>query len=404
MALYAFLMIADVQADGYCIELGQLEPPEKRGQVLAISQMFRLGASVFAAFIQTVLVNGPETNAPDCEVGWSSCWKFGLTVRQYYGLIFLLCAILLVPVYFLKDPEASRVPKRSYIQFIADLWDTLNSMTAYSLVLYIIGMAVMAQLANKTAMFMQYYLIHLTSSQSGIDSMGSHLATIFAVWIFKTYLINRNWRYTNYFACSVTTTFGLLWILVFYDVGGMRNAWFTIFIDLDISFVAGLAHVLFSVAIIEIAKPGQEASTFELLVSIGNSSWLISSIISTQLLVPFKATGCTSHRCSENTVNLKSIETYEDSNGPQRFTSYTLMIVALGLLGTAVFTRYLPKNRDECHVWNKSGKQSITGSIRGKVALVLATFVVSYGVIASILLLNHNTACLEFVGGSGCKK
>jgi hypothetical protein len=54
-----------------------------------------------------------------------------------------------------------------------------------------------------------------------------------AIYIFQTYLININWRYTQYGSTFLASALGLLWILAFYDVGGTRNAWFTIFIDLD---------------------------------------------------------------------------------------------------------------------------------------------------------------------------
>ena len=34
-------MFSDVPADGYSVELGQLEPPERRGQILATGQRVR---------------------------------------------------------------------------------------------------------------------------------------------------------------------------------------------------------------------------------------------------------------------------------------------------------------------------------------------------------------------------
>ena len=39
---------------------------------------------------------------------------------------------------------------------------------------------------------------------------------------------------------------------------------FTIFINLDQSFAAGLSQVLFSMTVIELSKPGQEATVYEL--------------------------------------------------------------------------------------------------------------------------------------------
>jgi hypothetical protein len=35
--MQGFIMLADVPADGYSVELGQLESPEKRGQVKIIN-------------------------------------------------------------------------------------------------------------------------------------------------------------------------------------------------------------------------------------------------------------------------------------------------------------------------------------------------------------------------------
>lgn len=40
-----------------------------------------------------------------------------------------------------------------------------------------------------------------------------------------------------------TSILGLLWLLPFYNVGGLRNGWFTIFVNLDQSFAAGLSQV-----------------------------------------------------------------------------------------------------------------------------------------------------------------
>ena len=54
-----------------------------------------------------------------------------------------------------------------------------------------------------------------------------------AIWVFKTYLINRNWRWTQYASTLFSSVLGLLWLLVYYNIGGVQNAWFTIFIDLD---------------------------------------------------------------------------------------------------------------------------------------------------------------------------
>jgi hypothetical protein len=47
----------------------------------------------------------------------------------------------------------------------------------------------------------------------------------------QRYLINKNWRHINYASGIVSSLLSLLWILPFYNLGGTRNGWFTIFVD-----------------------------------------------------------------------------------------------------------------------------------------------------------------------------
>jgi hypothetical protein len=88
MACHCFLMISDVPADGYCVELGQMESPEERGkhhvicyltyalmnnfltiqflgQILATGQSVRFSFCVLAGIFQSFLMNGPTTNAEE---------------------------------------------------------------------------------------------------------------------------------------------------------------------------------------------------------------------------------------------------------------------------------------------------------------------------------------------------
>jgi len=75
--------------------------------------------------------------------------------------------------------------------------------------------------------------------------MSSYLALVFAISMFQAFLINRNWQYTSYMSCVFSSLLYLLWILVFYDEGGLRNGWFTVFIDLDRVSYASTFHLLY---------------------------------------------------------------------------------------------------------------------------------------------------------------
>ena len=65
----------------------------------------------------------------------------------------------------------------------------------------------------------------------GLDSVTTFVALAAAIWIFQRYLLNSNWRNTQYASNIFTAVLGLQWLLAFYDVGGLLNPWYTILIN-----------------------------------------------------------------------------------------------------------------------------------------------------------------------------
>ena len=45
------------------------------------------------------------------------------------------------------------------------------------------------------------------------------------------------------------------------------------------SFAGGLSQVLYSMAVIELAKPGQEATTYELITTVGKKNYYLSGLV-----------------------------------------------------------------------------------------------------------------------------
>ena len=103
IATQAFLMIADVPADGYSVELGQLEKEDERGIVLSTGQYIRFLSTMLAGVVQAVLVNGPKTNAPGCPIDVTNCWAWGLTVAQYYKVLALILILISMPIFFMRE-------------------------------------------------------------------------------------------------------------------------------------------------------------------------------------------------------------------------------------------------------------------------------------------------------------
>jgi hypothetical protein len=124
-------------------------------------------------------------------------------------------------------------------------------------------------------------------------------------------------------------------------------------------------------AVIELAKPGQEATTYELIITVGNACLTFNGIISTQLLTPMKAVGCDddSGHCDSSTVIVTNKSSFDSSDGPTRFTNYTLLLTGLSLGACFIFTPFLPASKEECHLWKLRGDQAGSGVLRGRIAV-----------------------------------
>lgn len=197
----------------------------------------------------SLLALSDSTNAEGCEIAFNGCWAWGLSINGYYGLIFALVFLLAIPIWWLKEIDPSSKPVHSIRDFCYDIWLTLQNLTTLYLLVFVAGVGCFTNFINNVNIFLQYYIIDLTNFEAGVDTVTSYGALVVAIWIFQTYLINRNWRYTQYGSTIVASLFGLLWIPAYYDVGGAMNPWYTIFIDLDQSFVNGLSQVLFSLSV-----------------------------------------------------------------------------------------------------------------------------------------------------------
>lgn len=272
--------------------MGQYEAEDERGMILSTGQRIRFAFSVAGSFIQTFLVNGPQTNAPDCPISFATCWRWGLSPNGYYGLMFALTCILFIPILYMKEPDPTDIPLHTIKHHRDDLWKTLQSRTTFYLLIFVTGTNIFSSLGSQASTYLQYYVIGLTNFQSGIDNITTSLATVGAVMIFQTFFLKKNWRVTQYLSTLTTSCLGLLWLLAYYDVRGLLNGWYTIFINISQSFASGISQVLFAMAVIELATPGQEAITYELVISTGNAAGTVNGIISTQLLTPFDAIGC----------------------------------------------------------------------------------------------------------------
>jgi hypothetical protein len=238
---------------------------------------------------------------------------------------------------------------------------------------------------------------------------------------------------------------GLAWILVYWNAAGLLDPWFTIFITVNQALAAGVSQVLFSMAVIELAQPGQETITYELIVSVANAALTVNVVLATQLLEPFDSVTCRAGgaddggTCASNQVNVESIGAYNDSDGQARFTKYSLVCLGIGLVSLVAFTPFLPRTKvatyqgrlfvcvralctalpvfqrispfahfipqAECAAWKTHGENGefyFSRTMTGVLSSGIAFLLVGYVTLASVAILNPKTACMSAFGGGGC--
>lgn len=131
---------------------------------------------------------------------------------------------------------------------------------------------------------------------------------------------------------------------------------------------------------IELSKPGLEATTYELIITVNNAALTVNSIIATQLLSPLQSTGCTEDddaSCPSNSVDINSAQGFENSDGPMRFTKYTITLVAISISCCLIFTPFLPRSKEQCKEWKEQGDQAGLSKYRGYIAAILSFITIS---------------------------
>jgi hypothetical protein len=99
---------------------------------------------VLGGVIQAFLVNGRTTNDSDCAISLQDCWSWGLPVKQYYAVIFVILLVLLVlciriPILFFREIDCSDIPQHTLEEHTHDFWETLKNLTTMFLLIFVFG-------------------------------------------------------------------------------------------------------------------------------------------------------------------------------------------------------------------------------------------------------------------------
>jgi hypothetical protein len=323
------------------------------------------------------------------------------------------------------------------------LWQTLCQPTTLQLLVFVSGNNLVSFLSSIVQWDVQYNLLGLSNLQSGFMSVLSSGTAATAIWIFQRNFINRNWRYSQYANICFCAALGLGWLFVVNNIQVFEMVWMTIFLQANQSIAGAGTQVLAGLAIIELAPKKQETVTFEVILSTANSALTINSLLATQLLAALGIGTCVHARrtlCRDPAaVNMGTKQTFQDSGGPRKFSTYTLVVFGLNMLGMWLFVRFLPGSKAECHERRGGGTDdniqmtesplfsntavhdgndaldgNDTPSQRrrpwnwlsspriGVASVALCSAILIYQIVFFFALLIPKASCSQAFGGSGC--
>jgi hypothetical protein len=309
-------------------------------------------------------------------------------------LLVLAIPIFVIMVLCLQDaPIVEEEDIGGVKEGLWNLWLTLQSKAMLMMIIFSIGFIAIAGLSNAASTAVSSIIVPTPILLNASGLLGQVLF-ILGVWIFRRYFMARNWRFTCCWTSVLQQLETLFTLAIIYNFGGIcQSGYFYCFGDVVINIFSGIAQVLASLATIEIARPGLEATTYETLVTIHNCAIAFNTNIANTFLPVF---------------NLNDIthESYHDA-GPAAKADFntdmrnaTLVTAALQLGGTLFFMWFLPTDKIMCRNWKddiRFHKNSIAA-----ICLTVAACIFLYSTTLSFFTLFPATRCLKLAGGEGC--
>jgi len=393
MIACVFYILADVAGDGMTIELSKLEPPETRGYILTTGQMTRFSATILVNLLGTFAMNGESYYAG--AKGNHTTFPFELS----FGAVHVALVCMVLPFYvgmvlLLKDPPEKQAEEKdhSMSDVIATIWDLMQTKVFLFLILYSLGSMAIGSLGNPASNVIQAIAAPSTL-QSSVGNLFGNLLFLAGVAIFRGYFMNVNWRFT-FLWTGVLISIGLVFdFITIYDAWGIgQNGWFYALSGSVLQIIQGLAQVLSSLAVIEIAPPGFEATVYEFMTTMHNAGITLNTNLQNIFVPVFN-------------LNDVSAERYFAHNSHRdefnhRMASATLFTIVINVAGVYLFSYFAPRNRDDCKLWKEDA--SWRSKYVGAAVLIIGGGCFLFSVVISFLSIFPSTMCMRIAGGDGC--
>merc|ERR1712100_112254 len=190
--------------------------------------------------------------------------------------------------------------------------------------------------------------------QNSIGSLAGNATFLIGVCLFRRFFMNRSWRVTFVWTTMLLSLNCGFQLLVIYDAWGVgQDGWFYAFGNNVLMIIQGIAQVLSSLAVVEIAPVGFEATIYELLTTIHNAGITLNSNLQNLFVPIFDLNGIPCNYFPAHDQNSTSCPgpRLPQSQYNTRMANSTYFTIAVNLFGALAFCWFLPRDKRQCRTW-----------------------------------------------------
>ena len=370
-------VLSDVCADALTVTYARREPLETRGTIQTTVYLVRTIGQVVAQLFIGLGMNSHE---------YLGEFDQGLSFNGVCGALAVPC-ILMIPVswYAIAEPIETQDPP-SCGAYMRSVWQLLRSKTVFYVVLFTFGCPVIGGISTPAGALVMSRWVKVTNLQRQMFAVAGSLMFALGLLLVQKHCLNRSWRAMLVWTTLAMTAIDSLFVfMAVFDVS--RNPWVFSSEDLIVVIPSAAAFMIGAWVAVEVAETGTEGITFGMLSSIGNLSAPVSRAIANTLYAAFTPSLSLTPNYDADTPEFRN--TVAGSFGLQ----YALVIASLG------FVLFLPRQKQETQLRLANWPQR---DAYAWVTVVALTVVVTFSVVANVLVLVPSTSCMRLLGGQGC--
>ncbi|EGZ14382.1 hypothetical protein PHYSODRAFT_507393 [Phytophthora sojae] len=347
---------ADVAADAMMVEVAQREPEATRGYTQTTIYMVRTVFVTISSILTGFAFNGTH---------YGGDFNFSLSFPQLMIILTVLCLpVMPLTWYFIKEEKHEGMV---FSKYLSELWGLVQTRPMYQVIAYKFFSGIFENFTITSSSAMQAYWAGVTPLNEKILAIIGN--GIFALTLYFTgkYGLQWNWRWMHAtMIIAVTVLDAIVTFLTTWDV--IRNQWFWLGVPVVENLPSGMAFVIGTYVVVELAGEGNEGAV-------------------------------TITKNVDGAFDVANKDIASDTNHVRWEVTYILIIrYAMNLIGL-LFLPLLPKQKAETNELKRNGGSS---RILGFATLAYCAFALVWSTMVNIMSIYPSTSCLRIVGGTGC--